>query len=96
MVNGRSQTGDSDARRAGIQQILSYIQSNDRAVIIGGDTNDRYTNAARSINLLVEAGFTDPWVDLVKGGVYPVAGAPADPCSVPAASNSCETVDKVL
>lgn len=78
--------------------MLAHMETNTegRAVIVGGDTNDRYTNAARSINLLVDAGFTDPWVDLVKGGEYPVAGSPADACDVPAASNECEIVDKVL
>lgn len=96
---GRSQTGDSNARRAGIVQIINYIESNSagRAVIIAGDINDRYTNAAVSITLLTnEAGFTDPWVDLIKGGVYPTPGAAANPCGVPAASNNCEVVDKVL
>ncbi len=67
-----------------------------RAIVIAGDTNDRWTNAALSLNLLTQAGFTDPWVDLIKGGVYPTAGSTADPCAVPAASNSCEVVDKVL
>lgn len=93
-----SDTGDSNARRAGIQQILSHIDANagGRPVIVGGDTNDRWTNAARSINLLTDAGFADPWVELIKGGSYPTAGSPADACAVPAASNSCEVVDKVF
>lgn len=78
--------------------MLAYMEENSvgRAVIVGGDTNDRYTNAARSINLLVDAGFTDPWVDLIKGGEYPTAGSPANGCDVPAPSNECEVVDKVL
>jgi hypothetical protein len=91
-------SGDINARRAGIEQILSYVNANSqgRAVIIGGDTNDRWTNSGRSIDLLLNAGFTDPWVDLIKGGTYPTAGSPADACGVPAASNNCEIVDKVL
>ena len=28
--------------------------------------------------------------------MYPAAGSPADACDVPAASNGCEVVDKVL
>jgi hypothetical protein len=94
----RSNNDDVAARRSGIEQILAYINANSqgRAVIVGGDTNDRWTNAGVSINLLTEAGFRDPWVDLIKGGQYPVAGSTADACGVPAASNECEIVDKVL
>jgi hypothetical protein len=89
---------DIVARRSGIQQILSYINANSagRAVIIGGDTNDRYTNSDLSINLLSQAGFTDTWVQLVKAGQYPTSGSTANPCDVPAQSTDCEIVDKVL
>lgn len=78
--------------------MLSYINSHSagRAVIIGGDTNDRYTNSGRSINLLIDAGFSDPWVDLIKGGNFPAAGAEANACGVPAEPNECEIVDKVF
>ena len=65
-------------------------------MIIGGDTNDRYTNSGLSINKLIDAGFHDPWVELIQGGQFPTPGAPANPCSVPAASNQCEIVDKVF
>lgn len=96
---GRSSTGDSDARRSGIVQLINYIEANSagRAVILGGDFNDRWTNSALSINLLTgEGGFTDSWVQLIKGGVYPTPGSAANGCSVPAADNQCEVVDKVL
>lgn len=94
----RSDSGDVKAREAGIDQILEYIKSNSngRAIIIGGDTNDRWTNAGRSINKLTDAGFSDAWVQLINGGKFPTAGAAADPCKVPAANNKCEIVDKVL
>ncbi|EKJ75138.1 hypothetical protein NXS19_006529 [Fusarium pseudograminearum] len=93
-----SDKGDVDARSAGIDQVLAYINSNSngRAVIIGGDTNDRWTNAGRSLNKLTDAGFSDAWVQLIQGGKYPTAGAAADPCKVPAADNKCEIVDKVF
>jgi hypothetical protein len=93
-----SNTGDGNARRGDIQQVLAYINSHSagQAVIIAGDTNDRWTNADLSLNLLTGAGFKDSWVELINGGVYPGAGTTANPCSVPAASNSCEVVDKVL
>lgn len=77
---------------------MSYMADNSagRAIIVAGDTNDRYTNSDRSINLLSDAGFRDSWVEIIKGGVYPTAGATANPCNVPAPSNDCEVVDKVL
>lgn len=78
--------------------MLDFIKTNsqDRAIIIGGDTNDRYTNTDLSINLLTEAGFTDSWIELVKAGQFPVPGSSANECAVPSASNDCEIVDKVL
>ncbi|WZH45421.1 Endonuclease/exonuclease/phosphatase [Fusarium acuminatum] len=93
-----SDKGDLDARSAGIDQILDYIKTNskDRAVIVAGDTNDRWTNAGRSIDKLTGAGFKDAWVQLINGGTFPVAGATANPCKVPAADNKCEIVDKVF
>ena len=94
----RSDTGDADARRAGVEQILAYIDTNSagRAIIVAGDTNDRYTNSDVSITLLTGAGFNDAWVELTQGNVYPTPGATANACSVPAASTACEIVDKVL
>ncbi|KAJ4205890.1 hypothetical protein NW759_014367 [Fusarium solani] len=93
-----SDKGDIDARSAGIDQILAWVNSNSKGkpVIIAGDTNDRWTNSGRSINKLTDAGFTDSWVQLIRSGSYPQAGAPADPCKVPAADNKCEIVDKVF
>lgn len=93
-----SDSGDVSARQAGMEQLLAYIDSTSsgRAVIVAGDTNDRYTNSGVSVTLLIGAGFQDPWVDLIQGGQFPTPGATANPCAVPAASNACETVDKVL
>ncbi|KAM0195793.1 hypothetical protein ACHAPI_006348 [Fusarium lateritium] len=93
-----SDKGDIDARAAGIDQILEYVKSNskDRAVIVAGDTNDRWTNSGRSIDKLTGAGFKDTWVQLVNGGTFPTAGAPANACKVPAADTKCEIVDKVF
>lgn len=79
--------------------MINYIEANSigNAVMVFGDTNDRYTNAEVSISMLTtEIGLRDPWVELIKGGNTPIAGAPADPCGKPAASNQCEIVDKVL
>ncbi|KEF57690.1 uncharacterized protein A1O9_05608 [Exophiala aquamarina CBS 119918] len=94
-----SDAGDVDARRAGVVQMINYIEANSlgNAVIVFGDTNDRYTNTGVSISMLTtEVGLTDSWVQLINGGNTPVAGSPANACGNPAASNQCEIVDKVL
>lgn len=94
-----SDSGDIQARRAGVVQMINYIEANSvgNAVIVFGDTNDRYTNAGVSISMLTsEIGLKDPWVELIKGGNTPVPGSQADPCGKPATSNQCEVVDKVL
>jgi hypothetical protein len=79
--------------------MINYIEANSvgNAIVVFGDTNDRYTNAEVPISMLTtQLGFKDSWVELIKGGVTPISGAPADPCGKPAASNQCEIVDKVL
>jgi len=79
--------------------MINYIEANSigNAVMVFGDTNDRYTNAEVSISMLTtELGLKDPWVQLINGGNTPVAGSPANACGNPAASNQCEVVDKVL
>ncbi|TKX18201.1 hypothetical protein C1H76_9674 [Elsinoe australis] len=94
-----SDAGDADARSAGLQQILAFVNKNSvgRAVIVFGDTNDRYTNAAESLTTFISgAGLKDPWVDIIKKGVRPVKGTTANACGNPAVGEDCEIVDKVL
>lgn len=93
-----SEEGDVEARAAGVEQLLTAIEENSsgRAVVVAGDTNDRYTNEGRSITELLDAGFADAWVELIQGGEVPQAGAEANACNVPASSNECEIVDKIL
>ncbi|ETI23564.1 hypothetical protein G647_05366 [Cladophialophora carrionii CBS 160.54] len=90
--------GDKNARRANVQQLLAYIAANSvgRAVVIAGDLNDRYTESGRSIDLLTAAGFHDAWIELVRGGVAPAAGSANIDCGIPAGTNDCEDVDKIL
>ena len=90
--------GDKDARRGDDSQLLAYIKSHsvDRAVVIAGDWNDRYTEQGRSIDILINAGFKDSWIELVRKGVEPVAGSTNIDCNIPAGTNDCEDVDKLL
>ena len=90
--------GDKDARRGDDNQLLAYMKgkSAGRAVIIAGDMNDRYTESGRSIDIFIDAGFHDSWLKLVRGGVEPKEGTPWIDCNIPAGTNKCEDVDKIL
>lgn len=98
-ANAGSAEPDLEARRRNIAQICAYIDANSegRAVVVMGDFNCRYTREADDIRLFLERGFSDVWIELVRGGVVPDKGAPSlTGCSASATSPDCETVDKIL
>ncbi|MEV8443444.1 jacalin-like lectin [Actinosynnema sp. NPDC051121] len=98
-ANAGSTDADLAARRANITQLSEYVARNSagNAVIIMGDTNTRYTRTGDNIRDLVRSnGLTDAWVELVRGGVEPAAGAPALTCDPQNVTTSCEVVDKVF
>ncbi|MFE9745734.1 jacalin-like lectin [Saccharothrix saharensis] len=98
-ANAGSTDADLAARRANITQLSQYVTRNSagNAVIIMGDTNTRYTRTGDNIRDLVHPnGLTDAWVELVRGGVEPAAGAPALVCDPQNVTSSCEVVDKVF
>ncbi|MCE7000888.1 endonuclease [Saccharothrix sp. S26] len=98
-ANAGSTDADLAARRANITQLSQYVTRNSagNAVIIMGDTNTRYTRTGDNIRDLVHPnGLTDAWVELVRGGVEPAAGAPALVCDPQNVTTSCEVVDKVF
>ncbi|MGW6903576.1 jacalin-like lectin [Streptomyces sp. NPDC054940] len=98
-TNADSDDAALAARRANVEQLSDFIQANSsgNAVIVMGDTNTRYTRSGDNIRTLAdENGLTDPWVQLVKGGVRPTQGADALLCPTTAPPNGCEVVDKVL
>lgn len=89
---------DEESRNSNINQVLTYAQtwSAGNAVIIYGDTNSRYTRTLdTAIVDLLDAGFTDPWVQHARGGVVPTVESL---CDNPQAYGNitCETVDKVF
>ncbi|MGW0332746.1 jacalin-like lectin [Streptomyces sp. NPDC003011] len=87
------------ARRANVQQLSDFIRANSagNAVVVMGDTNTRYTRTGDNIRTLAaENGLTDAWVQLVKGGTPPAAGADALLCPATAPTDDCEVVDKIL
>ncbi|GAB2969442.1 jacalin-like lectin [Saccharothrix stipae] len=98
-ANAGSTDADLAARRANITQLSQYVTrtSAGQAVIIMGDTNTRYTRTGDNIRDLVRAnGLTDAWVELIRGGAEPAAGAPALVCDPQNVTSSCEVVDKVF
>ncbi len=91
-----TETDDLTARAANLEQVAAYIDawSAGNAVLVFGDTNSRYTRAGDNITVFArQNGMTDPWVELVRGGVIPTAETI---CDNPSTTNECETVDKVF
>ncbi|WP_240138701.1 endonuclease/exonuclease/phosphatase family protein [Streptomyces sp. MUM 178J] len=83
-------------RRDNVRQLSDYIKkhSADRAVIVTGDTNSRYTRPGDIIReLRDDNGLTDAWVQLVKGGTTPEVDESAPTCKE---SAECELLDKVF
>jgi hypothetical protein len=93
------ESADLEARRDNILQLAAHIewQSAGNAVIVMGDTNTRYTRQGDNIAELLKRGFTDVWVDRLRGGSPPAQGSAAlTSCEPSATSADCEVVDKVL
>lgn len=69
-------TGDRDARASQIDQLMEAVEANDNGnpIIIMGDTNCRYTRDPLEEKIIKEGGFSDPWIDLERDGVYPKMG----------------------
>lgn len=89
-----------DARRKNVLQLVQYIQTNSigNAVIITGDWNCRYTRNEDNIREVVTGlPATDPWVQLIRGGVEPTQGANAIVCDSSILTDyDCEVVDKIF
>jgi hypothetical protein len=99
-LHAQAQTEDADlaARRSNILQLADSIETHSaaNAVIILGDTNTRYTRSGDNIRELINRGFSDAWVELLRNGDLPVVGADALTCDPKITSPNCEIVDKVL
>ncbi|KAM0275823.1 hypothetical protein ACHAQH_007368 [Verticillium albo-atrum] len=88
--------GDLTARTSNLRQLSAYITkwSAGNAVVAFGDSNSRYSRTPDDIRVFRrDNGMTDPWVELVRGGVEPTVESV---CSNPSTTNFCETVDKVF
>ena len=91
-----------EARRANLRQLIAAIKNEtpeERAVIVLGDFNSRYTAFDNDVaqEVLSEVGLKDVWVQLRRGGVVPTAGPEINAdCATNPATGNCELVDKVL
>ncbi len=98
-TNASTEDADLAARRANVLQILNYIDANSsgNAVIVMGDTNTRYTRSGDNIREFINRGFSDVWINLIRGGSYPTQGADAlMDCEGHRTSAGCEVVDKIF
>jgi hypothetical protein len=99
-LHAQAQTADADltARRKDLLQLLNFIEtySAGNAVLVMGDTNTRYTRSGDNAGEFLRRGFTDVWVDKVRAGSVPDAGAAALLCEPAVTSANCEVVDKVF
>ncbi|WP_128374692.1 jacalin-like lectin [Streptomyces cavernae] len=100
-TNAGVSEGDLAARAANLAQLTAFMKTHSagNAVVVMGDTNTRYTRSGDTIAEFAAAnGLTDPWVQLIRGGVAPAKGSATLGCdqSGPTVPNTCEVVDKVL
>jgi len=97
--NAGSTVAAMSARRSNIEQLCRYIGLNsaDRAVLVFGDFNCRYTREGDSIRAFFDLGFKDSWIELVRGGEVPPASSTAlTDCSPNRSATTCEKVDKIF
>jgi len=90
------------ARQKNIRQLCEFIKirSAEKPVIVMGDMNCRYTRSGDSIRNVLDLGFTDPWIEITRGGQLPTAD---DNSLTGCGSNgdqrtnaNCEKVDKTF
>lgn len=78
-MDADSSDDDNAARAKQIDQLMQAVEANDNGnpIIIMGDTNCRYTRDPLEQKIIKEGGFSDPWIDLKKGGTCPKVGEEA-------------------
>ncbi|WP_137991349.1 jacalin-like lectin [Streptomyces vilmorinianum] len=100
-TNAGTNAGDLKSRADNLNQLTAFITTHSagNAVVVMGDTNTRYTRTGDTIAEFAAANaLTDPWVELIRGGVPPSKGSDHLLCdqSLPTVPDTCELVDKVL
>lgn len=94
----RTSKADLAARADNLRQVSNYIKtySAGNPVLVFGDSNSRYTRKDDIAQIFrTDNGMTDAWIELVRSGVEPTTETEAPACGNPAASSTCEIVDKL-
>lgn len=97
--NAGSDTNDLRARRNNILQLCNYIDtySAGNAIILMGDFNCRYTRKGDNIREIDNRGLKNVWVELLRGGAYPMQNdVSLMDCDSNATRPTCEVVDKIF
>lgn len=87
------------ARRKNIAQICDYIRQHSagKAAIVMGDFNSRYTREEDTIRALLDMGFKDAWIELIRGGDVPaISPDRLSDCDSSRTNANCERVDKIF
>lgn len=90
------------ARQKNIRQLCNFVKerSAGNAVVLMGDFNCRYTRSGDSIRNVLDMGFVDSWVSLIRGGSIPTANdISLTDCGVNGDQRTavnCEKVDKIF
>ena len=107
-MNSGSDSGHISARASQLAQIAAYInkiRSNNRPIVLMGDTNCRYTRDDMFQylfnNLDSNLTYADPWVEYSWDGVYPTLGSaslmvPSKDSSSTLTEQTGEVVDKII
>jgi endonuclease/exonuclease/phosphatase family metal-dependent hydrolase len=100
-ANAQSYEEALAARRKNIAQLCAYIDEHSagKAVIVMGDMNCRYTRTGDSIRAILNLGFKDSWIELMRGGVLPTQDDNSlTNCNnkMPRNDADCEKVDKIF
>ncbi len=95
--NAGSSEVDLAARRNNITQLINHINQHalGEPIVLMGDFNCRYTRAGDDIRLLLDIGFSDLWIDLIREGSVPDLGDSLKDCPADTGP-TCETVDKIF
>ncbi len=97
--NAGGDNSSLEARRGNILQLKNYINehSQNNAAIVMGDFNCRYTRDGDDIRTMLDLGFQDAWLELLRNGEVPALSPDKlNNCDPERNQPDCETVDKIF
>ncbi|MEZ4879268.1 MAG: hypothetical protein R2801_03775 [Chitinophagales bacterium] len=100
--NLHANAGKSDesfeARKVGFVQLMNFINNNStgNAIIICSDFNSRYTRPQDTLEIFLNNGFEDTWLELVRNDSVPAFGDDLRNCDIGVNNFDCEKLDKIF